>query len=127
MRPSLLLLRVACSSDRFGVFQHPASVLSLKKAEQMARLARLLYKEGEHAYRATEGTAGVDRGGARDGGVAGDPGPDTAAPGAARADHLAVQPGAREYRGRSETAHAGADHRQVAGPLCPRPARRSLR
>jgi hypothetical protein len=36
------------------------SVPSLKKMEQIAGLARLLYKEGEHAYGATESTAGTD-------------------------------------------------------------------
>jgi hypothetical protein len=38
--------------------------MSLKKVEQIARLARLLYKEGEHAYGATEGTTGTDARGA---------------------------------------------------------------
>src|SRR5262245_36038926 len=36
------------------------SVLSLKKMEQIARLARLLYKEGEHANGAPENTTGPD-------------------------------------------------------------------
>jgi hypothetical protein len=45
-------------------FVTSASVLSLKKREQIARLARLLYKEGEHAYGATEGTPGTDASGA---------------------------------------------------------------
>src|SRR5215831_9004173 len=73
------------------------SVLSLKKAEHMARLARLLYREGEHAHRTPEGSAGVDRGRARHAGIADDSGADPAAPGAARADHLAVQRGAGQY------------------------------
>src|SRR5262249_35767914 len=81
----------------------------------MARLARLLYREGEHAHRTPEGSAGVDRGRARHAGIADDSGADPAAPGAARADHLAVQRGAGQYRGRTETAHAGADDREVAG------------
>src|SRR5262245_4580244 len=104
-----------------------ASVLSLKKAEHMARLARLLYREGEHAHRTPEGSAGVDRGRARHAGIADDSGADPAAPGAARADHLAVQRGAGQYRGRTETAHAGADDREVAGSLRARPPRRPLR
>jgi hypothetical protein len=40
------------------------SVMSLKKVEQIARLARLLYKGGEHAYGATEGTTRTDARGA---------------------------------------------------------------
>ena len=52
----------SCPARRFvGVsLTRDTSVLSLKKVELIARLARLLYKEGEHAYGAPESTTGTD-------------------------------------------------------------------
>jgi Protein of unknown function (DUF2721) len=73
-----------------------ASVLSLKKVEQVARAARLLYKEGEHAYGATESAVGTDAGRAHDAGIAGPPIADAAALGPASAADLVVWRRARQ-------------------------------
>jgi hypothetical protein len=47
---------VACRSPS----SRAASVLSLKNMEQVPCPARLVYKEGGHANRSTEGSAGAD-------------------------------------------------------------------